>query len=214
MFLRNIFVVLIFAFSSVNARCPNACSGHGSCGANDKCTCYLRAGADSNEPAWVFHDCSGRSCPKDIAWIGEIVDTNNAHPRVECSNAGICDRKSGECTCFANYEGIACERTVCPNKCSGAGVCYSQYQIAYDAEATYQTPWDAKKSTGCVCDKGRRGPDCSLVECPTGIDVLKGDGGEQGRDCSGRGTCDYTQGICTCGSGYFGTRCEYQTVLN
>ena len=99
---------------------------------------------------------------RDIAWIGEVVNTNDAHPIAECSNAGVCDRKSGECACFANYEGIACERTVCPNKCSGAGVCYSLNQIAKDANTLYSTPWDSLKSTGCVCDKGRRGPDCSL----------------------------------------------------
>jgi hypothetical protein len=43
--------------------------------------------------------------------------------------------------------------------------------------------------------------------------VLGGNGGAQGMDCSGRGTCDYTQGVCTCYKGYFGERCESQTNL-
>ena len=30
---------------------------------------------------------------------------NEAHPQVECSNKGICDRKTGECMCFENYDG-------------------------------------------------------------------------------------------------------------
>lgn len=51
------------------------------------------------------------------------------------------------------------------------------------------------------------------VECPSGADVLKGFGNESGRDCSGRGICDYTSGICSCFHGYYGHRCEYQTVL-
>jgi len=38
----------------------------------------------------------------------------------------------------------------------------------------YSTPWDAEKQLGCVCDLGQRGPDCSLFECPSGGDVLKG----------------------------------------
>lgn len=51
------------------------------------------------------------------------------------------------------------------------------------------------------------------VECPSGPDVLKGFGNEAGRDCSGRGLCDYSSGICSCFHGYYGTKCEYQTVL-
>lgn len=52
-----------------------------------------------------------------------------------------------------------------------------------------------------------------VVECPSGPDVLKGYGNEAGRDCSGRGLCDYSAGICSCFHGYYGTKCEYQTVL-
>ena len=79
--------------------------------------------------------------------------------------------------------------------------------------STSLTHRDAEKQMGCVCDLGRRGPDCSLFECPSGADVMKGYGNESGRDCSGRGLCDYTQGICNCFMGYYGTKCEYQTVL-
>jgi hypothetical protein len=81
---------------------------------------------------------------------------------VECSNQGLCDRKTGLCTCFSNYDGIACERTVCPNKCSDSGVCLTQQQLASEAGRIYSTPWDANMNSGCVCDLGRRGPDCSL----------------------------------------------------
>ena len=41
--------------------CPNGCSGHGSCSANDKCACYHRP---NGEPAWTENDCSSRTCPK------------------------------------------------------------------------------------------------------------------------------------------------------
>ena len=36
---------------------------------------------------------------------------------------GVCNRDSGECECYSDYEGAACERSVCPNGCSGHGVC-------------------------------------------------------------------------------------------
>merc|ERR1719240_1475329 len=107
---------------TVDAYCPNGCSGHGSCGNNDKCTCYTRPDGD---PAWTGHDCSLRTCPKGAAWVAVATSANEAHPLAECSNKGVCDRKSGECECFENYDGIACERTVCPNDCSGRGICYT-----------------------------------------------------------------------------------------
>jgi hypothetical protein len=99
-----------------------------------------------------------------VSWVGVVANKNDAHSREECSNKGVCDRTSGECVCFANYDGIACERTVCPNNCNLAGVCFSQAQLATDAGRVYSTPWDAEKELGCVCDLGRRGPDCSLCK--------------------------------------------------
>lgn len=154
-------LVSLLIIASVSAYCPNGCNGHGSCGSNDKCTCYNRIDGD---PAWTFPDCSGRTCPKYAAWIGTVENANDAHPVVECSNKGTCNRKSGECECFANYDGIACERSVCPNRCSDAGVCFTQKQLAVEADRVYSTPWDAEKQVGCVCDLGRRGPDCSLCK--------------------------------------------------
>merc|ERR1719454_1027544 len=44
-------------------------------------------------------------------------------------------------------------------------------------------------------------------------DPLDGYGNEAGRDCSGRGLCDYGSGTCNCFSGFYGTRCQYQTTL-
>ena len=202
--------VLAACAATASAYCPNGCSGHGSCAGNDKCSCYSRP---NGEPAWTAHDCSERTCPKGAAWVGEAVAANNAHPQVECSNKGICQAKSGECKCFDNYDGIACERTVCPNDCSDRGICYTQKQLAANAGEVYATPWDNMKATGCHCDIGFRGPDCSLQECPSGSDVLGGLGSETGRDCSGRGLCNYKDGLCKCFSGYFGTSCQHQTIL-
>ena len=80
-----------------------------------------------------------------MAWVGYVNRANDLHPYVECSNKGDCDRNTGTCKCYSNYEGIACERTACAGECNGAGVCYSQKQIAIEAGAVYNTPWDANK---------------------------------------------------------------------
>lgn len=191
--------------------CENDCSGHGICTDNDLCRCFV--GSDGT-PLWITGDCSLRTCPRGLAWIStEAVRANDVHPLIECSNKGICDREHGECTCFPGYEGIACERSSCPNECSGRGVCYTQKQLADEASRVYRSPWDANKITGCFCDFGFRGPDCSLVECPSGADIMKGHGAEQGRDCSGRGICDYTSGRCQCFTGYSGIQCQNQAIL-
>lgn len=76
----------------------------------------------------------------------------------------------------------------------------------------YNSPWDSLKSTGCLCDMGWRGPDCSLQECPSAADPLGGYGNEAGRDCSGRGICDYENGLCKCFPGFYGDACEEQTI--
>lgn len=43
-------------------------------------------------------------------------------------------------------------------------MCFTQKQLALEAGRVYSTPWDAEKQLGCVCDLGRRGPDCSLCK--------------------------------------------------
>lgn len=190
--------------------CENHCSNHGTCQMNNNCLCFT--GLDG-EPEWTGPDCSLRTCPHDFAWVGSVVNANNLHPWSECSNKGICDRKSGVCACFAGYEGVACQRTLCPNNCNDRGTCWPEKHLASKANRLYSAPWDAMKHVGCFCDPGFRGPACDLQECPSGGDPLDGYGNEAGRDCSGRGICDFSAGTCICFSGFFGTRCQHQTTL-
>ena len=46
------------------------------------------------------------------------------------------------------------------------------------------------------------------VECSSTNDPMGGNGGGEGMDCSGRGNCDYTQGVCNCYKGFAGEMCE------
>jgi len=105
------------------AACPNGCSGNGVCGANDKCSCFQN---------WQGPDCSGRTCPYALAWADTADGTNSAHYYAECSNKGICDRKTGECKCFDGYEGKGCRRSTCPEGCSGHGTCEYIDELAGD----------------------------------------------------------------------------------
>jgi len=144
-------------------------------------------------------------------------DPNTALANAECSSRGLCDRTKGQCTCFAGYTGDACQRTTCPNDCSGHGTCMSQKNFVDEGTLSLSgwayTASDATAQMGCKCDAGFRGADCSQVECPSGPDPLGGSGGSGGRDCSSRGDCDYTSGVCNCYKGFAGERCETQTAF-
>lgn len=240
--MRSLTTVLVIAISAsvAFASCPNSCSGHGTCADGDICTCYTRKdgatdSAGKSVSAWLGPDCSQRTCPYAKAWVDDPIDNNNAHQNAECSNAGVCDRSTGLCVCFPGYEGKACDRTVCPNSCSGHGTCQSMKQFAIDhvdgvsdataesATVTYANAWDAKKMYGCKCEAGFRGPDCSMIECPSGTDPqggpsgagynVPGTGRTEYRDCSGRGRCNYATGLCECFKGFYGEDCSLQSTL-
>jgi EGF-like domain len=48
----------LFCFA-VEAHCPNACSGHGTCQTKDQCVC---------DPGWIGNDCSLRTCPVELSF--------------------------------------------------------------------------------------------------------------------------------------------------
>ena len=219
---RKLLVVAVVAaaLAGASARCPNLCSGHGKCLADDTCDCfsYLDAG-NTQRDSWTGPDCSLRVCPLGNAWSSSASADQTAHPAVECSNAGTCDRKTGVCVCNTGYVGDACQRTSCPNDCSSHGRCRSQSDLAasyatdFAASYTYASAWDATKHYACDCDYGYVGHDCSKRQCMSGTDPEGGAGNTVGRECSGRGTCDYESGVCNCYSGFFGQACGEQTAL-
>merc|ERR1719379_1127270 len=217
--------LLVALVGLASAECPNACSGHGTCGAKDSCSCYQN---------YQGNDCSERTCYFGLAHVdspkGDLnadgmvsgplttvvtgsevypwgtteqfpnANANEGHFYMECSNKGICDRKSGQCDCFDGYGGTACARASCPNDCSGHGTCESIKELAemksYDTTA-HDVPttrvagssahhsfdsaieesysynlWDQDKTMGCKCDPVYYGADCSLKKCKYGVDPL------------------------------------------
>lgn len=166
--------------------CPGIgieCSGHGVCSDHPSYKCSCSAG-------WTGGDCSERTCPMGRAWFDEPVADDTAHRLAECSNRGICDRVRGKCVCQPQFDGEACERTLCPGKqtpqgiCSGHGRCLTMAALAEEAtlngDATPHTyglnsnnanTWDSKSIVGCFCDEGWEGYDCSLRSCPWGDDA-------------------------------------------
>jgi hypothetical protein len=178
------YFLILSSISAAIAACDNSCSGHGTCGEQGICTCYDNWGLGLPH---YSGDCSQRICPFDIAWVDTPNKVGRRHKYAECSARGICNRDSGECDCFPGYEGNACQRTDCPNDCSGHGRCkYIEelpfYAVPFDYDQGYflqQLPetftyynWDKSKTRGCYCDPGYGDLDCSKRMCPYGTDVM------------------------------------------
>lgn len=185
---------------AAGARCAesNYCNGHGTCiVSSSTCACFVGWGADTDLSTIKNPDCSSRVCPTGLAWSDIASAENEAHATAECSNRGICNTATGECGCFDGFTGDACQRTICPNECSGHGRCMNNKQLAQKSDAlplvnaTYlytgketTVTWDEEKIYGCLCDSSwtvglgpneRQEPewfgyDCSLKRCPSGDD--------------------------------------------
>lgn len=105
----------------------------------------------------------------------ETKSSDLKHRYAECSNAGICNRETGDCECFDGYEGSSCQRMSCATAvagtpCSGHGVCLPS-EIKAKAETC---GWEYKKTLYCQCDAGWAGFDCNQRVCPKGVDPLTG----------------------------------------
>ncbi|KAG6604484.1 tenascin-like protein [Phytophthora cinnamomi] len=158
--------------ANVRGSCPSNCNRHGTCASDNTCTCF---------PGYTGYDCNDRACPKASPWVDFATGDNSVRSVAEeCSNRGRCNRGNGRCECDAGFAGVACERLqACRTNCNGHGKCMSMramaaakndYNLFYSA--TYDTPWDADRIYGCVCDHGYTGVDCSLRQCPYGDDPI------------------------------------------
>ena len=179
-------IVALGMLATATAVCPNSCSGHGTCTADDVCVCYDNFMSGDGETG----DCSDRQCPFGATWAGAPSADGTVHGYQECSGKGICDRSSGQCECFEGYTGKGCARQTCPNDCSGHGTCeyveelgvaqadhgvesYGFHDGSTDFEAaTLASTWDAHKSRACVCDAQYTDVDCSRRMCNKGNDIM------------------------------------------
>lgn len=138
----------------VGFKCPNNCSGKGSCERDSVCKCIVgRFGPD----------CSLLECPKDAAWADKAYDVDKAHSLSECSRKGLCNRSNGLCKCFEGYEGRACQQLKCDSNCGPNGRCLTmalQYHLYVDNSihrTSNYSRWDRDHASSCVCDFGYTG---------------------------------------------------------
>lgn len=106
----------------------------------------------------------------------DTIISNSAHLYAECSNRGVCGRKTGECSCFEGYEGAACQKKSCPSfeniMCHGHGVCESAGYFANQDDENIYELWDKEATQGCFCDAGYYGSSCEFKKCSVGFDPI------------------------------------------
>merc|ERR1719399_2830099 len=156
-------IVLALAAGTAYAECPNACSGHGSCGAFDECVCF---------PNWQEADCSGRTCP----FAAAHVDT----PKGDLD--GSADALSGPAAGVNTVNNVVVGSSVYPHgtteqypyMADSAGTQLTNTGHAY-AECGNKGICD-RGSGECECFPGYAGAGCQKATCadPT---------------CSGHGIC-------------------------
>lgn len=163
--LVGLYLLIFLGQTSADCSMQNFCNGHGTCqNTTSTCSCYDGWGSEKDVSFYKAPDCSMRTCPSDRAWADIPSSPISAHQVMECSNRGVCDRETGTCVCFEGFTGAACQRTKCPNDCSGHGVCVSLKQMARMSNALPLAPntyyeaaedgstWDEDMIYGCVCD--------------------------------------------------------------
>jgi len=190
-------------------KCPNNCSGNGTCNTDGKCSCSATyTGEDCSQK--VPDHCNGKgtyneangTCTCNAGYFGTACE-------IDCSlcekNGGICDTKSGKCNCKPNFDGLHCEK--CKQDWYPVGTC--------DKNCTSTTcgaygKCDATNGLPCVCDEGvlndGKGGNCNICDTAKGYyDFSKGckTRCDAATTCNGNGKCDQDKGTCTCNNSNF-----------
>ncbi|KAE9308737.1 hypothetical protein PF008_g20888 [Phytophthora fragariae] len=140
--------------------------------------------------------------------------TVGTRENVYCSNRGICDFSTGVCKCFAGVfsgDGALAASAGPRGDCgyqTGASVCPSTTNGVCDGKGTCSgTP-----SFVCTCNAGFTGFDCSLRSCPKGAAWFDAPTAPNTAhaltQCSGRGSCSTSTGVCTCLAPFTGAACD------
>ena len=191
--------LVLISLSSLEAECPNACSGHGWCGKHDQCNCYRN---------WIEGDCSLRLCQFGNAYVDTPKGDLNA---------------DGEVTDYDTHVIVNSQTYPWGTTEQYPAMVDSDKNQMDNTAHEYVSAVAGDTAIGClarVCDFGYSGSACQRAECPcvngnlcnghgtcqTKRELAKADHG----NLYELWDADITMG-CKCDSGYYGAACELRT---
>jgi hypothetical protein len=237
MFSKNVLVTIVVAsaMAMVAAECPNSCSGHGTCGANDMCTCYRN---------WQSSDCSERTCPYgwsftttpqgDINMDGDRLDSSLMPVvfKADVSTAGPFAGEpilasvamlSDQLIFNANIDSseLTAGDCVLVHYKSGDSTTPKQFCIKSVSTSSPLTTFtldadndEAAEIADSVVYKmlvDQANPQGTWESWPGTATTKWADDGHFYMECSNAGSCDRAEGTCMCYSGYTGLACARTT---
>jgi len=202
--MQCILIVVLAVLATVIAECPNGCSGHGSCGTYDQCSCFK---------GFQSADCSEQICQFAKSWAdipkGDLNANNDVSgPGCDGSWGSSCDYQVVE---NSDMYGKLGTTEQFPQFKNGLGyiIPESGHELAECASKGI-----CDRGTGtCECFEGYEGSACQFSSCPS-VD---------GAVCSGHGVCKSALQVsngfyqlwdkeaqmgCECDSGYEGFDCS------
>ena len=195
--LSLLLLLLLLHVRLATALCPNACSGHGSCSADNRCVCFS---------GWMATDCNQRSCPSSHIYASPPASSPAAATASSAADAAADAEADADAAYLAvdavhTHRGTwdAWEDDIGDGLGSGGGAGgWSQDSASMDMPSSPPSVSDAADAYG----------DAYGDEDDDAVD--EDDGGIRYLECGNRGVCDRKAGLCECFDGYSGAACDRQ----